>query len=79
MEKVKKAVFTGHPLCEICKAQGVIKAADVVDHVISHRGDEELFWNESNWQSLCFYHHNSKTAKYDGGFGNVRRCFKCQK
>jgi hypothetical protein len=26
-----------------------VKATDV-DHIIPHRGDKKLFWNESNWQ-----------------------------
>nr|WP_313208501.1 HNH endonuclease [Stenotrophomonas geniculata] len=27
----------------------------------------------SNWQTLCVPCHSTKTAREDGGFGNVRR------
>lgn len=32
--------------------------ATVVDHKIPHRGDQALFWNRANWQSLCATHHS---------------------
>lgn len=52
-----------HPLCVECSKAGLVVAATVVDHVIPHRGDERLFWLETNWQSLCGGCHASKTAK----------------
>jgi len=42
----------------------------VVDHIVPHRGDRALFWDTSNWQPLCKPHHDAKTAREDGGFGN---------
>lgn len=48
---------------------GVIYPAEVVDHKIPHRGDPELFWDESNWQGLTKADHDRKTATEDGGFG----------
>ena len=50
-----------HPLCVECQAHAVITAATVVDHIVPHRGDSELFWREANWQALCQPHHNRKT------------------
>lgn len=47
-----------HPLCCCCMANGVVKAATVVDHVVPHRGDMALFWDRSNWQGLCTGCHN---------------------
>jgi 5-methylcytosine-specific restriction protein A len=47
-----------HPLCVMCEAEHKVTAATVVDHRIAHRGDQELFWDESNWQSLCASHHS---------------------
>lgn len=32
--------------------------ANVVDHKIPHRGDQTLFWDRANWQSLCATHHS---------------------
>ncbi|MFD0669710.1 HNH endonuclease [Ramlibacter sp. MAHUQ-53] len=43
----------------MCKAQGRVGAANVVDHIEPHRGDQALFWRRSNWQALCSHHHNS--------------------
>lgn len=31
---------------------------NVVDHIVAHRGDQALFWDESNWQTLCQTHHS---------------------
>ncbi|WP_328203649.1 hypothetical protein [Brevibacillus nitrificans] len=50
--------------------EGNVGAATVVDHIIPHKGDKELFWDQKNWQGLCDSHHSRKTAKEDGGFGN---------
>lgn len=47
------------PLCVMCQAEGRVTAATVVDHIVPHRGDQSLFWRESNWQSLCAHHHSS--------------------
>lgn len=33
--------------------------ASVVDHIEPHRGDQVLFWNKVNWQSLCRTHHSA--------------------
>jgi len=49
----------------------VIRPATLVDHIIPHRGDNNLFWDEDNWQALCTECHAIKTAKEDGGFGRV--------
>lgn len=51
------------PLCQMyCKDQGRVTAAEVVDHIIPHKGDWDLFWDRSNWQSGCAACHNRKTA-----------------
>lgn len=43
----------------MCKAQGKVVAATVVDHVKQHRGDPRLLFDADNLQSLCEHHHNS--------------------
>jgi 5-methylcytosine-specific restriction enzyme A len=43
----------------MCAALGIDTAATVVDHRIPHRGDRELFWDRSGWQSLCARCHDS--------------------
>lgn len=42
-----------------------MQAATVVDHIIPHRGDQELFWAEWNWQPLTKRAHDRKTATED--------------
>lgn len=73
--KLRKEFLKEHPLCEACKEHGVIKAATVVDHVVPHKGNERLFWDESNWQALCKSCHDRKTAKEDGRFGNKNKVY----
>ena len=51
-----------HPLCAECMKQGNLTPATVVDHIIPHRGDMKLFWDERNWQALCESCHNHKTG-----------------
>ena len=41
-----------------------------VDHIVPHRGDARLLYDENNLQSLCKSCHSRKTATEDGGFGN---------
>ena len=51
-----------HPLCVECAKKGIIRAASVVDHIVPHRGDQSLFWDQSNWQALCKSCHDQKTG-----------------
>ncbi len=43
----------------MCMTMGMVTQATVVDHIKPHRGDQGLFWNKGNWQSLCTPHHSS--------------------
>ncbi len=70
--KAREGYLKAHPLCVLCESEGEYVAATVVDHIIPHKGDKKLFWNRKNWQSLCKRHHDIKTAREDGGFGNRR-------
>lgn len=57
-----RALFLQQPdnaLCVMCKKDGRVTEATVVDHIVPHRGNETLFWDRRNWQSLCLTHHNS--------------------
>lgn len=64
-QKASKRFLRAHPLCARCKAKGRLTAATVVDHVIPHRGDHTLFWDEKNWQPLCKSCHDHKTMTED--------------
>lgn len=61
-QKASKAFLQRHPLCRPCSGAGRVKAADVVDHKIPHRGDDRLFWDETNWQPMCYSCHGAKSA-----------------
>lgn len=69
--KARQIYLAKHPLCEECKKNGRLTAATVVDHIIPHKGDRKLFWDENNWQALCKRCHDRKTVCKDGGFGNA--------
>lgn len=63
--KARTRFLKVHTFCVTCKAEGNLVKAAVVDHVIPHRGDEKLFWDESNWQALCKSCHDRKTMTED--------------
>jgi len=56
-----------HPCCVLCEQAGRVTASECVDHIVPHKGNLGLFWDEGNWQSLCFECHNSKTRKEQAG------------
>ena len=60
--KARAAYLRQNPLCAICLAADILTPATVVDHKIDHKGNQELFWDLSNWQSLCKHCHDLKTA-----------------
>lgn len=66
---LRDETLNADPYCVECRQDGLVRLATVVDH---KDGDS---WNNSfeNRQGLCATHHNRKTAKQDGGFGNRKR------
>ena len=52
-----------HPLCTECESEGKITAATVVDHIIPHRGNKQLFDDDNNLQALCKSCHDRKTRR----------------
>lgn len=60
-QKIRALKRARDPLCEMCRAKGFVRLADMVDHILplaaggSH-GDENL-------QSLCWSDHALKTAE----------------
>ena len=60
--RARKAFLQKHPLCVECGKAGKLTPATVVDHIIPHRGDQRLFWDEHNWQALCKSCHDQKTG-----------------
>lgn len=60
-----KRFLKAHPLCVRCLEEQRTVKATVVDHIVPHRGNMELFWDRSNWQPLCKQHHDKKTMTED--------------
>lgn len=60
-----KRYLKAHPLCVQCQKENRLVEATVVDHIIPHRGDKKLFWDENNWQALCKRCHDRKTRRED--------------
>ena len=54
----RKVFLSRHPLCAECG-----RPAKDIDHIIPHRGNNDLFWDRSNWQALCHECHARKTGK----------------
>lgn len=54
-----------NPLCVICKARGVTKASECVDHKVAHKLDPVLFWDIENHQAACLS-CNSRKAVSEG-------------
>lgn len=71
-QKASKAWLRAHPLCQCPDCQEgklQVTVATLVDHIIPHKGDMRLFWDNTNWQSMAKPCHDRKTAREDGGFG----------
>lgn len=64
-QKASKAFLQANPLCVECLKEGRYVRATVVDHIVPHRGDPKLFWDQSNWRPLCKRHHDVKTGRED--------------
>jgi len=61
--KARALFLKQHPLCAFCQAEGKVVPATVVDHIIPHRGDQRLFWDQTNWEPLCKECHDKKTGR----------------
>ena len=49
--KARSAYLKRHPLCaELLDKAAHSRPATVVDHILPHRGNDALFWDEKNWQ-----------------------------
>tara|TARA_R110001592_G_C13189769_1_gene752264 strand:- start:6231 stop:6542 length:312 start_codon:yes stop_codon:yes gene_type:complete len=60
--KFRKAFIEANPLCKHCEAQGLIVAANVVDHVVQVKEGGDPY-DTDNLQPLCNSHHNRKSGR----------------
>ncbi len=68
-QKARERFLRAHPLCCYCERNGFVTAASIVDHKIPHRGNQELFWDEGNWQALCKACHDGAKAQEEARDG----------
>lgn len=64
-QRARQTYLANHPLCVECMKQGKYVMATDVDHIIPHRGNQNIFWDTENWQSLCHSCHSKKTNRED--------------
>lgn len=69
-QKYRLSFLQRNPLCVYCLEQGRVTEAKVVDHIEPHRGDQDLFWNTDNHQSLCMSCHSSIKQREEAGSKN---------
>jgi 5-methylcytosine-specific restriction protein A len=57
----RKRRLAAEPLCRMCKAKGIVRAATVPDHIVAlvNGGTDD----DSNIQCLCRWHHEAKTRE----------------
>jgi len=60
--EARRLFLQRNPLCQQCLKRGKLTPAIVVDHIVPHRGDQHLFWDQDNWQALCKHCHDQKTG-----------------
>lgn len=61
------------PLCVFCERLGKVTPATIADHVRPHRGDEALFFDGDNLQSLCKPCHDGAKQQLEKS-GTLRGC-----
>lgn len=68
-DRIRPAQMRAHPLCEDCLERDP-QSAVPAEHVDHRDGNPENNAPE-NLRSSCRPCHSAKTARHDGGFGNV--------
>lgn len=70
-QKAREVWLSQHPLCVYCERQGRVTAGAVVDHIKPHRGDQDLFWDQRNWQTLCKPCHDTVKQAEEAAEGRL--------
>lgn len=60
------------PLCAYCLQSEEVTEATIVDHIKEHKGDEAVFFDPDNLQSLCKSCHDSIKQREERGQNIVR-------
>ena len=62
--KARAEYLSRHPHCAMT---GCGKPATLVDHITPHKGNDRLFWDRTNWQSLCISCHSRVKQRQEQG------------
>ncbi|UXS01646.1 HNH endonuclease signature motif containing protein [Agrobacterium tumefaciens] len=65
--RLREAHLAAEPLCRFCLAIEDVTEATVCDHIKPHKGDEALFYDPGNLQSLCAPCHDTFKARIERG------------
>ena len=64
--KLRAAFLQQHPLCVYCRQMGRTTAANTVDHIRPHSGENDpLCWDWNNLQALCGSCHSGPKQSLD--------------
>lgn len=69
--RFRAAWLARHPLCVVCEADNVVRAGDVVDHIVSIADAPGRRLDPTNVRTLCSRHHNQRTGR-DQAWGRGR-------
>jgi 5-methylcytosine-specific restriction protein A len=69
---LREAQLRDEPLCQRCKARGVVREATVVHHKEAHKGDPVLFFDAGNLASSCKPCHDRDEQAIERG-GRARQ------
>jgi 5-methylcytosine-specific restriction endonuclease McrA len=69
--KLRKRFIETNPNCKKCEDEGVVNEGKYIDHIqrIEDGGDKT---DENNLQTLCKYHHDSKSGKEAHGYREIK-------
>ena len=73
--KYRRVFLLKNPVCvdPLGEHPSIVVAANVVDHIIAHKGDKQLFWDPTNHQATCKRCNDVKAARHEGAFGNKKQ------
>jgi len=65
--RLRERQLSIEPLCRFCIEREDVVVATVADHIQPHKGNETLFFDPANLQSLCTSCHNSAKQRMELG------------
>lgn len=63
---IRRAQLHSEPFCWLCEKRGILRIANVCNHVERHEGDPIKFWN-GPFNSMCEPCHDSDQQRIEGG------------